>query len=372
LSGPAQPEIRTAIGLMSGTSMDGVDAALLRTDGRGQIEPGASVTVAYGSDLRNELRASLGHHTAPDKLVARLTDAHAKAAATLLDTAGVDAADVDVVGFHGHTILHQPWQGRTIQIGDGNRLAKALGIDVVNDFRSNDVAAGGQGAPLVPLFHAALSREIPKPLAVLNIGGVSNVTWIGDGFDLDALGDCAAQILAFDCGPGNALLDDWVFRHTGHHWDEDGALAASGRADTAVVERFLTSEYFERSPPKSLDRNDFRLDDAAELSAPDGAATLARFSAAAISRAPDWFAVPARQWLVCGGGRRNPVLMAEVADALGAPVASVESVGWDGDALEAQAFAWLAVRALDGLALTLPTTTGVARPLSGGQMHRHL
>ncbi len=196
------------------------------------------------------------------------------------------------------------------------------------------------------------------------------MTWIGAAFDIGAPAETGAQILAFDCGPGNALLDDWAFRHTGRHWDEDGALAAAGQADAHVVDGFLANDYFTRPPPKSLDRNDFRLDEVANLSAPDGAATLARFSAAAIGRARQWFPAPPGRWLVCGGGRRNPVLMGEVASALDAPVAPVETVGWDGDALEAQAFAWLAVRAIDGLPLTLPTTTGANRPLSGGRLHR--
>ena len=368
---PSKYGLRTAVGLMSGTSMDGIDAALIRTDGRGRVETGPSITIDYDSELREGLRAVLGQASAPRALISRLTEAHAAAVTGLLKRSQVPAAEVDVVGFHGHTILHEPWRGRTIQIGDGAMLAASLSIDVVSDFRSNDVANGGQGAPLVPLFHAALSQDIPRPIAVLNIGGVANVTWIGAGIDLDALSESGEQILAFDCGAGNALLDDWVFRHTGRQWDEDGAMAAAGQADTDVVERFLRDAYFGKPPPKSLDRNDFRLDEVADLAASDGAATLVRFTAAAIARGADWFPSPPLQWLVCGGGRRNPVLMEEVAHALTAPVRPVESVGWDGDALEAQAFAWLAVRVLDGAVLTLPSTTGVDRPLSGGRLHHH-
>ena len=262
-------------------------------------------------------------------------------------------------GFHGHTILHEPWRRRTIQIGDGDRLAVALSIDVVSDFRSHDVASGGQGAPLVPLFHAALASNIPRPLAVLNIGGVSNVTWIGAAFDIGAPAETGAQILAFDCGPGNALLDDWAFRHTGRHWDEGRRIGGGRPGGCSCCRRILGERLFYPAAAKELDRNDFRLDEVANLSAPDGAATLARFSAAAIGRARQWFPAPPGRWLVCGGGRRNPVLMGEVASALDAPVAPVETVGWDGDALEAQAFAWLAVRAIDGLPLTLPTTPGL-------------
>jgi anhydro-N-acetylmuramic acid kinase len=290
---------------------------------------------------------------------------------SLIGEAGIDARDVDVVGFHGHIILHEPWLGRTIQIGDGARLAGRIGIDVVNEFRIDDVAAGGQGAPLVPLFHAAMSRDVGWPVAVLNIGGVANVTWIGQAFDpLDPAGT-ADEILAFDCGPGNALLDDWVFRHTGRHWDQDGALAAAGTPDRDVVDRFLMAPYFDRPPPKSLDRNDFRLDDVADFAPADGAATLAQFTARAVAVAARWFPAPVTRWLVCGGGRRNPVLMGELADALGMRVEPVEAIGWDGDALEAQAFAWLAVRSLAGLPLTLPTTTGVSAAMTGGRLHRY-
>ena len=351
--------------------MDGVDAALIRTDGGTAIELGPSTTVAYAPDLRAALQAVLGERTAPEDLVAALTDAHAATVAALIDRAGVNAGDVDVVGFHGHTILHEPWLGRTIQIGDGARLADRIGIDVVNEFRIDDVASGGQGAPLVPLFHAAMSRNAGWPIAILNIGGVANVTWIGESFDPLDPAVTSGEILAFDCGPGNALLDDWVFRHTGEHWDQDGGLAAAGTGDPGVVERFLADPYFDRQPPKSLDRNDFRLDDVAAFTPADGAATLAQFTSKAVAQAARWFPAPVTRWLVCGGGRRNPVLMDNIAEALGADVEPVEALGWDGDALEAQAFAWLAVRSLAGLPLTLPSTTGVSAPMTGGRLHRH-
>lgn len=350
--------------------MDGIDAALVRTDGVSLIERGPSLTVSYDAEIRAALQANLGKRTAPDALVFSLTNAHAVAVRQLLSEAGIGAGDVDVVGFHGHTILHEPWLGRTIQIGDGGRLASDIGIDVVFDFRSDDVAIGGQGAPLVPLFHAALSQRVARPLAVLNIGGVANVTWIGAEFDPAMPAETGQHILAFDCGPGNALLDDWVFRHTGHRWDEDGAMAAAGSADPAVVASFLENDYFVKAPPKSLDRNDFRLDGVADLTPEDGAATLVEFTASAIAAATRWFPEPVERWLVCGGGRRNPVLMARIEEILGAHVAPVESVGWDGDALEAQAFGWLAVRSLDGLPLTLPTTTGVAEAQTGGRLRR--
>ena len=350
-----------AIGLMSGTSLDGVDAAWVDTDGEGVSGFGPRLTLPYPASLRAALRVLLDRapDLAPDdpaliEAVARLTDHHADAVAALDQPA-------ELIGFHGQTILHRPDQGRSWQIGDAARLAAATGLSVAYDFRGADVAAGGQGAPLAPVFHAALAAAVPqRPLAVLNIGGVANLTWIGaDG-----------ALLACDTGPGNGPLDDWAARHTGVAYDRDGALARAGRADAAVLGRLLAHPYFSRPAPKSLDRLDFSPALAASglerLSAPDGAATLAAFTAAAVAATA--LPAPPRRWLVCGGGRRNPALMAALAAALPAPVAPVEAVGWDGDALEAQCFAFLAVRVARGLALSFPTTTGAPRPLPGGRI----
>ena len=265
---------------------------------------------------------------------------------------------IDVVGFHGHTILHRPAERRTWQIGDGALLARRLGIDVVADFRSADVAAGGEGAPLAPLFHAALAAPLPKPLAVLNIGGVANVTWIGEG----------ETILAFDTGPGNALLDDWVHGRTGAAADFDGSLARAGHSSATDVARFLEDPFFDRPPPKSLDRDDFREITPEHLSLEDGAATLTEMTAAAVAAARRHFPASVREWLVSGGGRHNPALMEALHRHLGTPVRPVEAVGWEGDALEAQAFAYLAVRSVLGLPLSLSSTTGVPRPMPGGRL----
>jgi anhydro-N-acetylmuramic acid kinase len=350
--------MRRAIGLMSGTSLDGIDVAIITTDGRQQAEPGPALTVPYAPALRERLRAVLGG-TGPVAEVERaLTEAHAEAVARFAGEHGVSAA---VIGFHGHTILHRPAERRTWQIGDGALLARLTGIDVVCDFRSADVAAGGEGAPLVPLYHAALAAGLDKPLAILNVGGVANVTWLGAE---------EGAILAFDTGPGNAPIDDWALRHLGRPVDLDGALARAGRVDTARLAAFLANPFFDRSPPKSLDRDDFVAFDDGGLGAADGAATLTAMTAAGIARAADHFPAPVRRWLVTGGGRHNPALMGELARRLAVPVAPVEAAGWDGDALEAQAFAYLAVRSLEGLPLSLPSTTGVARPMTGGRLFR--
>jgi anhydro-N-acetylmuramic acid kinase len=344
------------IGLMSGTSLDGIDAAFIETDGEGRVTPGPWLTLPYERGLRDALRAVLGGKGATGEVERRLTEAHAAAAKMLIARHGL--GDVALIGFHGHTILHAPKERRTWQLGDAALLAELTGIDVVGDFRSADVAAGGEGAPFVPLYHAALAGALERPLAVLNIGGVANVTWIGAGAD---------EILAFDTGPGNALIDDWMIEATGETFDMGGALAATGRIDEVLLARFLAHPYFARKPPKSLDRDEFAAFRPRGLAAADGAATLTAMTAASVALAAGHFPAPARRWLVTGGGRHNPTLMAMLAKRLGAVLAPVEAVGWEGDALEAQAFAYLALRSRLGLPLSLPGTTGVPSAVTGGR-----
>ncbi|EME69028.1 anhydro-N-acetylmuramic acid kinase [Paramagnetospirillum caucaseum] len=357
-----------ALGLMSGTSLDGVDVALVDTDGETVARLGPAATIAYGADQRLALMGVLGG-TGPVAEVERdLTLFHARVVRDFLAGHRIDPASVGITGFHGHTILHAPHERRTWQIGDGALLAAEIGINVVNDFRSADVAAGGQGAPLVPVYHRALvaglegSAGLETPLAVLNLGGVGNVTWISDD----------GSLLAFDTGPGNALIDDWAQAHTGRPLDVDGQLAAGGRVNRDAVEAFLHHSYFDRHPPKSLDRDEFHAL-AWELvrgaSAEDGAATLTAFTAASVALAAYSFPRPVKRWLVTGGGRRNPEMMKSLGRALPAPVEPVEAVGWNGDALEAQAFAFLAVRSLAGKVLTYPETTGVPAAQTGGRHH---
>jgi len=349
----------SVLGLMSGTSLDGVDVALLVTDGESRIETGPWATYPYEKGVRETLRAVLGGGGAVAEAERAVTLAHAAAVARFLAERAIEKRSIDLIGFHGHTILHRPREGRTWQIGDGAALAHLTGIDVVNDFRSADVAAGGEGAPLAPLYHAALARGLERPLAVLNLGGVANVSWIGaDG-----------ELLAFDTGPANAPLDDWARRHSGEAMDADGRLARAGNVDRAIVEALLAHPYFTRPPPKSLDRDDFPWRMVERLDAADGAATLTAFAAAAVAAGSRYLPEAPRRWLATGGGRHNPALMAALADAVGMPVDPVEVVGWQGDALEAQAFAWLAVRSRRSLPLSLPSTTGVSRPLSGGRFH---
>ena len=356
---PAKP--LTVIGLMSGTSLDGVDAAILRTDGVRIYEHGPSLSLSYDPALRQQARSLLDRaaHLPPDDpevlaVERAITLRHVEAVQALVK----QTPQIDLIGFHGQTIYHAPPLRRTWQIGDAPLLSRATNLPVVHDFRSADVAAGGEGAPLAPWYHAALLHDAPRPVAVLNIGGVANVTYLGkDG-----------QILACDTGPGNALLDDWAFRHTGTACDIDGKLAQKGEIDHRVLERLLSDSYFRRPLPKSLDRQSFitALDAISACSAADGAATLAAFTVEAVARTP----LPEKPavWYVCGGGRHNPVLMAGLRKALQTQVESVDVLGWNGDALEAECFAFLAVRALRKLPLSAPGITGAPAFLSGGRL----
>jgi anhydro-N-acetylmuramic acid kinase len=359
------------LGLMSGTSLDGVDAALVETDGEAHARPGAALTLPYDEALRARLRALLDRaetlardDAALIEAERALTDRHAEAVAALLAKAGVAARDVAALGFHGQTILHRPERRLTWQIGDAARLARAAGMPVVHDFRSADVAAGGQGAPFAPLWHAALAGGLARPLAVLNLGGVGNVTWIGaDG-----------TVLACDTGPGNGPLDDWVAARAGVAFDAGGRIAAAGRVAVAVLARLMAHPFFAAPPPKSLDRLEFAhalaASGLAALPLADGAATLAAFTAASVAAVRAHLPQAPLRWLVTGGGRHNAAIMTALRAALGVSVEPVEAVGWDGDALEAQAFAYLAARSLRGLPLSLPTTTGAPRPMPGGRVAR--
>ncbi len=344
---------------MSGTSLDGVDAAWVETDGIVVRQTGPGMTLAYQDSLRADLRRllDLAPALSPgdsflEDVTRRLTEDHCAALAAV-------GQDADLIGMHGQTILHAPERRCTWQIGDAALLAARTGLPVVHDFRSADMAAGGQGAPFAPLYHAALAEGMEKPLLIVNIGGVANITWLG----------AEGEILACDTGPGNGPLDDFIFRHTGREFDGNGALAASGRARPERLDRLMAHPYFALPPPKSLDRLSFSaFVEAAtqDLTVADGAATLAAFAVAAIAAAP--VPAPPRRVLVCGGGRKNAAIMAGLKQCFGVPVDPVESAGWNGDLLEAQCFGYLAVRSLRGLPLSLPGTTGVPRPMPGGRL----
>jgi anhydro-N-acetylmuramic acid kinase len=357
----------TAIGLMSGTSMDGIDVALVETDGETVRRFGPTGSRPYGDDERaaiaRAVRDARGMTSAAERPVSFeiaervVTQAHIEAIKELVHKNGISIGDINIFGFHGQTVLHRPELGFTVQLGDGPALAREFGIDVIHDLRAADMAHGGQGAPLVPVFHRALVRAsgLELPVVVANIGGVANVTWIGDG-----------DPIAFDTGPGNALIDDLVRDRTGLSFDLDGRLAVAGTVDRDALSRLMENDYFTASPPKSLDRDAFDVHGLEQLSVEDAAATLAAFTAEALAAAQSHFPAPPRRWIVSGGGARNPAILSTLASRVAAPVTTADAVGWSGDHVEAQAFAFLAVRSLKGLPLTFPTTTGVRQPQSGG------
>ena len=360
-----------AIGLMSGTSMDGVDAAYVETDGARAIVRGEALCTPFGADFRARLKAYILSGPQRDggpqekALETELTDLHVKADRALVARLGKTLKDIDLIGFHGQTIWHKPIQHLTWQMGDGARLAAALGVPVAFDFRSDDVKAGGQGAPLLPIFHAALAPASNTPVVILNVGGVGNITCMSGAEDADF-----TDLLGFDTGPGNGLVDDWVMKHFDVPMDSGGAIAARGRVHEEIVSAMLRAPFFARKPPKSLDRFDFSTKPVEGLSPEDGAATLTAFTAACVVQGLEHCPAKPGRIFVAGGGRHNETLMQMLARRSGIVVSSVDALGWQGDALEAQAFAYFAVRSLRGLPLTFPGTTGVKAPLTGGKIAR--
>ncbi len=370
--------LKRAIGLMSGTSMDGIDVALLETDGDAVVRRGASSFAAYDAGFRKRLEAGLEtaksirtRSDRPDglaQLEADLTDRHAAAVEAFLTAEGLSASDVDVIGFHGQTVLHRPLEALTVQLGDGDRLAARLGIDVVYDLRANDMTMGGQGAPLVPAYHRALAAGLgpewadETPVVFVNIGGISNITYIGAD---DAL-------RAFDSGPGNTLIDQWVRQHAGIPYDSGGAIASEGRVLSGLANRYLASPFFTDKERLSLDRNDFTVPDDTEAGLEDGARTLAFVTAAAIAKAQAHLPEKPKLWILTGGGRHNRMIVEDLTVALRhtGRVILAEEAGLDGDSMEAEAWAWLAVRSMRSLPLTYPGTTGVREPTSGGVLAR--
>ena len=352
-----------ALGLMSGTSLDGIDIALLVTNGEAVSKFGPTGTMPYSTSLREKIRSTLGGIGDVAGAEEQVTEAHISAVKDFLTQHSINSAEIDLIGFHGHTILHSPLYGKTWQIGDGKRLAQELSIDVIADFRGADIASGGEGAPLAPIFHKALAQNLDLPLCILNIGGVANLTWISE----------EEAMVAFDTGPGNALIDDWMLQHTGKTMDVNGTLAATGRIDKTALKELLTDPYFRRPAPKSLDRNHFSERATRVLTrtnAADHVATLTAFTAQAVLLGLRNLPQPPLQFLVSGGGRKNNTLMKHLQTELKTPVNSVESVGWCGDAMEAQLLAFLSVRSRYGLPISFPTTTGVTTPITGGRFFR--
>jgi anhydro-N-acetylmuramic acid kinase len=363
------------LGFMSGTSLDAVDMAVLETDGETiqafgpsgerKLDPGVRALVQKATD---DARTWPWHAPEPESFAPAakaVAEDHLYAAQGFMAKHGLTAADLDLVGFHGQTVWHEPpgrtrTEGRTVQLGDAALLARGLGLPVAYDFRSADVAAGGQGAPLAPIYHDALRRwsGIEGPMAVLNLGGVGNIT----------LATKAGELHAFDTGPANGMIDLWVQSKTDKRLDEDGAWALAGRVHKDIVAAYLDHPYFQTRGAKSLDRYDFSLDRVAHLSLEDGAATLTAFAAAAVALGVESCPEKPQRIVVSGGGRRNPVLLDWIAEYVSVPVEPGETHGWRGDAVEAEAFAYLAARRARGLPISFPGTTGVPAPMTGGRI----
>lgn len=357
------PGMQRVLGTMSGTSLDGVDAAVLTTDGERIGGFGPVGYRPYSDDERSVLRAALGAW--PD-------DPGVEAAAEVVETAHAEVMarfpGIDMAAFHGQTLAHDPRGRGTHQAGSGAVLALVLGLPVVWDFRTSDVRLGGQGAPLAPFYHHALARHIGArdPVVFLNLGGVGNVTWVDPAI---ARPEDPGALLAFDTGPANAPIDDLMQARRGVTCDRDGALAMTGRIDRAAVADFLRNAHFRRMPPKSLDRQFPGLaESVAGLTDADAAATLTACAAAGVAQAAQFYPRPPARMLVSGGGRHNRALMAMIAADARCPVAPVEDVGLDGDMIEAQAFGFLAVRVARGMPTSCPATTGVAAAVGGGQV----
>jgi anhydro-N-acetylmuramic acid kinase len=360
-------KIYTALGLMSGTSLDGIDVALIKTDGEQVVERGPSTTYPYRAGMQDLLRRAIKdayNISLRDSRIGAMVEAevaltyhHQTAVNAFIERFNLTPSNIDIIGYHGQTVIHRPDEHLTVQLGNGRYLSEVLGIPVVYDMRAADVAAGGQGAPLVPVYHRALAKN--PPVAFVNIGGVANVTYVGPN----------SELLAFDTGPGNALINDWVQRHNGETHDAGGKLALEGKISHHHIDEALQLPFFKQRPPKSLDRNSFAAFSVDSLSLQDGAATLASFTVQSIAKAAEWFPAPPRTWIICGGGRHNHAIMQGLKKALG-NVETAEEVGLNGDSMEAEAWAYLAVRSLRGLPITFPGTTGVKVEMTGGILAR--
>lgn len=363
------------VGLMTGTVLDGqIDIAFLRTDGDTIMEFGPAMMVPYKDHVRRIIAEAVGaaadwNFSGPDPAIftdaeRALTRAQAKAVIDMARASDFRLQDITAVGFHGQTVLHRAptdtHRGQTRQLGDGALMAGLTGRPVVFDFRSDDVAAGGHGAPLCPCYHAALLKNAgaDESVAVLNLGGVGNITWQGkDG-----------QLIGFDTGPANAPIDDWVSMHDAGSMDLGGKIAASGTVDKHRLASLMDKSYFSALPPKSLDRNDFLASIADGLSLADGAALLTALAAAGVARAVEMLPARINRLIVCGGGRHNPALMRSIAEQAGVVIEPADGPGWRGDAVEAECFAYLAARHMAGLPVSHPGTTGVPVPMPAGRL----
>lgn len=350
-------KIFRAIGLMSGTAMDGIDAAMIETDGYNHTKSIGFMSVDHDPNLREKLKSQLNMIDFNRDIEREFTLAQIRVIQDLLNDTGFQSGDIDVIGFHGQSVHHDPDKAITVQMGDGQLLTNETDIDVVYDFRSNDMKHGGQGAPLMPIYHRVLtqSANINLPIAIVNIGGVGNITWISDD-----------DMIAFDTGPGNAMIDDWMMTNTGNTYDAYGQMAGMGKIYQTRIDQFLAHDYFQKPYPKSLDRNDFERYSVYGLSVEDGVATLTSMTAQSIALGISQCPKSPKAIYVTGGGRHNEYMMNQIETLTGVKTKSTDALGWNGDAMEAEGFAYMAVRSLLGEPISYPNTTGCDKQVTGG------
>lgn len=357
-------KIKIAIGLMSGTSADGVDASIISTNGRKIFDFGDFLTIDYNKEERQLIKSayridlrncSLEEKKLVEKVSNIITEKHIYAVNAILEKMSLNSDDVDVVGFHGQTIVHKPSENYTLQIGDAQKLCKETKIDVVYDFRSNDVKNGGQGAPLIPVYHRVLTKDEPKPLVVLNIGGVANLTYIGKNED---------DMLGFDTGTGNAMINDWVYKYKALEFDDKGKIAKSGKLNKKILEKLTSHEFFNKKPPKSLDRNDFIKElelELKDLSFEDGVRTLSEFSVYGVKKAFDFFVQKPEKIIVVGGGAYNDFLLERIEEVCKTKTVSYKNdqKGYNPNRIESDGFALMAARRIYDMPISWKKTTGV-------------
>lgn len=370
--------VKTAIGLMSGTSMDGIDGALLKSDGENKIEIIGHYSCEYDNAFRQQLKSTLDEvrnlrarselSETTRKIEQALTLRHVTAVSNLLKNCHINANCIDLIGFHGQTVLHKPEIGLTIQIGDGKLLADKTGIDVIFDLRENDIKHGGQGAPLVPVYHRSLANsfkgKLAFPIAFLNIGGISNLTFVGEDNEL----------YAFDCGPGNALIDQWMFLKTKKSFDQGGEAGLRGKQIKPIIESYCQHPFFHQQKPGSLDWRSFKPLVDETISVEDGAASLCFVTAYGIVNSFRHLPIFPKTLIVSGGGAHNRgilKLLEELTSKYETITLTAQSLGLHSDFIEAEAWAYLAIRSFYGLPITFPTTTGCESPQSGGRFVSH-
>lgn len=355
-----------AVGLESDTAISGIDVAFIKTDGVDIYERRKCFSRPYSPMMREAIHSVLGPNGQKDQEYLKsvedlLTQEHIKAVQELMDSLDISPRQIDVIGFSGHTIFNRPSEKISVQIGDDEQMFKAFGIPVVSRFYQADLLSGGQGAPIFSVYYEALARELPKPLVIFSIGGISSLTFIGEN----------GELIAFDVGVGNMLLDRWMQEKLGAEMDFDGLWAAKGNVNERLLHKLMQHKSIKRQPPKALERTDFEdcLQDVEGCSIADGAATLTAFTCEALIDAVQKFLpVSPTLFIVTGGGAYNPSMIKYLRQRLSGEVKTAEEIGWDSMCIDAESFAFLAVRSLHGLPFTYPTTTGVPFPLSGGKI----